>query len=360
MPEAPSFGGPRRSPANNVPQAGRARRVTSPADILRLIVAAVALVVTILLAWVFGDAVVVFASELFVGIDAIPDWLLTAAVVGIRLLAVAVLVGGLLVTAVRARWAASIAMALGGATAALLVALLDDLLGFDEGAVVATPRTDLGLLTSGWFPTTVGLGALAGALTAGAPWLSRGWRHAGWMAVIGLMVVRTGTSTMSWASAQAVLVGWFAGAGALVAVGGPLRRADVGSITGALAAVGLSVDEITAAGVDARGSTPYFATTRDGGRLFLKVLGRDERSADLMFRIYRKLQGRDFGDGRPFSSLRRAVEHEAFLALAVHDLGIRTPRVRTLAVAGARLDGARLRRRCRQVARPARPRRPHR
>ena len=52
-----------------------------------------------------------------------------------------------------------------------------------------------------------------------------------------------------------------------------------------------------------------------------------------MFRIYRKLQRRDLGDERPFSSLRRAIEHEALLALAARDLGIRTPRLRTLASA---------------------------
>ena len=65
----------------------------------------------------------------------------------------------------------------------------------------------------------------------------------------------------------------------------------------------------------------------------MKVLGRDERSADLMFRVYRRLQRRDLGDERSFSSLRRAIEHEALLALAARDLGIRTPRLRTVASA---------------------------
>ena len=116
-------------------------------------------------------------------------------------------------------------------------------------------------------------------------------------------------------------------------VGAPARRAGAESIAVGLATVGLPVDQITPASVDARGSTPYFAVTPEGDRLFVKVLGRDERSADLMFRIYRKLQRRDLGDERPFSSLRRAIEHEALLALAARDLGIRTPRLRALAVA---------------------------
>ncbi len=97
-------------------------RVRSPADFLRLIVAAVAAVIVFLVAWLFGDTVVVFASDFLAGIDAVPDWLLTAMIAGARLLTVVVLVGGLLWTAVRARWAAPVAMALGGVIAAVLVA----------------------------------------------------------------------------------------------------------------------------------------------------------------------------------------------------------------------------------------------
>jgi undecaprenyl-diphosphatase len=39
------------------------------------------------------------------------------------------------------------------------------------------------------------------------------------------------------------------------------------------------------------------------------------------------LNRRDLGDERPFSTLRRAVEHEALVALAARDVGIRTPRL---------------------------------
>ena len=42
---------------------------------------------------------------------------------------------------------------------------------------------------------------------------------------------------------------------------------------------------------------------------------------------------RDLGDEQPFSTLRRAVEHEALLALAARDLPLRTPRLRAFATA---------------------------
>src|SRR5262249_16931657 len=100
-----------------------------------------------------------------------------------------------------------------------------------------------------------------------------------------------------------------------------------------LARNGLPMESLTPASVDARGSTPYFGVGTDGQRYFVKALGDDERSADLLFRLFRYVQRRDLGDERPFSSVRRAVEHEAFLAVAARDLGIRTPRLRAVATA---------------------------
>jgi undecaprenyl-diphosphatase len=309
------------------------RRVRSPADFLRLAVAAVALVLLLLVEWLFGDTLVGFASDVLRGLDALPNWLLTAIVAATRVLTFVVLVAGLAWTAIRRGWAAGITMLLGGVIAALLVWVLAGVFDDDRAEAVAVPDTDLAALTSGWFPTAVGIGVVAALLTSGAPWLSRPWRQAGWVAVMGLVVTRTLVSEMSFGSFQAAVIGWFAGAVALVALGAPPQRADAASIAAGLARVGLPVESIEPASVDARGSTPYFATTPDGGRLFVKVLGRDERSADLLFRAYRRLQRRDLGDERAFSSLRRAIEHEALLALAARDLGIRTPRLRTVASA---------------------------
>jgi undecaprenyl-diphosphatase len=88
--------------------------------------------------------------------------------------------------------------------------------------------------------------------------------------------------------------------------------------------------------VDARGSAPYFATTLAGQRLFVKVMGAGERSADLLFRVYRRVRYRDIGDREPFASLRRKAEHEAFLTLAARDAGVQTPHLLTIAEVPAR------------------------
>lgn len=132
----------------------------------------------------------------------------------------------------------------------------------------------------------------------------------------------------------AVPLGLFVGAAVLYAFGRPTLLPSAAVIRHALARSNLDVVDLRAASVDARGSTPYFATLAEGGGLFVKVVGEGNRAADLLFRAYRRLRMRNIGDEEPFSTLRRAVEHEAFLSLLARDVGVRTPRIRAVATAG--------------------------
>jgi undecaprenyl-diphosphatase len=146
-------------------------------------------------------------------------------------------------------------------------------------------------------------------------------------------VTHFATTPLAFETLVAVLVGWVAGSAATVLAGAPSHRPSGQAIADGLRSVGVPLARIEQASVDARGSTPYFATTTDGSKLFVKALGDDERSADVMFRLYRRIQPRDLGDEKSFSTLRRAVEHEALVALAARDLGVRTPRLAAFASA---------------------------
>ncbi len=305
----------------------------SPADVLRLVVAVAVLGVLLAVQWLFGDTLIAFASELLAGFSALPHWIVDALAIGTRVLAFSVLAIGLVVTLVRSGRRAALTTLLGVALAAVLVPLLAQLSLAPDGVQVVAVTVDAGPFSSSGSPTAVGIGMIAAALTAAAPWLGRRWRRAGWIAVWGLALTRFITSPLSFDSFQAAIVGWMAGAGALVAVGAPSRRPTLEAITRGLRAVGLPLADLSPAGVDARGSTPYFGAGPDGERYFVKALGTDQRSADLLFRLYRSLWRRELGDERPFSSLRRTVEHEAFVALAARDLGVRTPRLRAMATA---------------------------
>jgi undecaprenyl-diphosphatase len=245
---------------------------------------------------------------------------------------VVVIVGGAVLAVLRGRW---ILLALSAAAAAIAVGLTLILIPQvdDSAPQVADVDSSYTLVAHDRVASTVGLAMLAAVVTAAAPWVARRWRRAGWAVVVIATLTRLLGAPIELDTLVAVLAGWTAGAAAVVALGAPSRRPSGQSIADGLGAVGVPLTRLEQASLDARGSTPYFATRADGSSLFVKALGEDERSADLLFRAYRRVQPRDLGDERSFSSLRRAVEHEALVALAARDLGIRTPRLVAFATA---------------------------
>lgn len=185
------------------------------------------------------------------------------------------------------------------------------------------------------FPTMASLATLAAAFVALGPFVGRRWRRFGFAVVVVAAFLRLVVSVQLPSDLLLSLaIGAMFGALVLYAFGRPDERPTDEGVVRALRGAGLPVVALDAADVDARGSTPYFGTLDDGSRFFAKVLGSEERSADLLFRTYRYLRFRNLGDERPFSSLRRAVEHEAFVSLQARDVGVRTPRLRAVADVG--------------------------
>jgi hypothetical protein len=89
----------------------------SPVDLVRFVLAALALTVLLLVEWLFGRTLVTFAYDLFRGLSAVPHWLLSIVVIGVRILAIVLLGGGFLVSLLRGRWRALLTSALAGALA---------------------------------------------------------------------------------------------------------------------------------------------------------------------------------------------------------------------------------------------------
>jgi glycosyltransferase 2 family protein len=304
----------------------------SPADVLRLGVAAGSLALVLLLQWLAGEFLVDNTHDVLRGLDTLPSWLVTLVVAITWLAGLIAFVGGAVVAVAHERWRALGSAVLGGALGLVIAALV----GLAD-APTAAPLTQKPEALD-WFidnPTATQLtvAITAGVATAAAPWVGRAWRRWAWVVVLGVVFGRVMVTPVDLGSLRALLAGWLGGALAVVILGTPPRRAGGTAIAGGLAAVGVPVQRIDQASLDARGSTPYFADGRDGRRLFVKALGRDERSADLLFRFYRWLVPRNLGDEKGFRSLRRAVEHEALVALAARDIGVRTPRFVSLATA---------------------------
>ena len=126
--------------------------------------------------------------------------------------------------------------------------------------------------------------AVAGTVTA-APWLSRPWRRTAWTALSLATAVRLVTGTASPVEVVVALAaGVTTGASVLVLFGVPDRRIGPAGIAAALASAGLPVAYVEPAAVEAKGSRPFIAATGDGDPLFIKVLGSDQRDADLLYR----------------------------------------------------------------------------
>jgi undecaprenyl-diphosphatase len=148
----------------------------------------------------------------------------------------------------------------------------------------------------------------------------------------------------------AVACGFVAASSVLLALGRPMRPLSPDQVAAALRRTGIDVAEVHPASVDARSSRPFFGTTAAGGGVFVKVLGREERSSDLLFRFYRWLRFRGLGDEAIASSLKQSIEQEVLVSALVADDGIRTPRLLgvtevdadRLALAFARIEGSSL------------------
>ncbi len=174
----------------------------------------------------------------------------------------------------------------------------------------------------------LGAAAVAGTVAA-APWLSRPWRRTAWIALWLAAVARLVTGT---AGPMEVVVAFAAGvtigAGVLLLFGVPDRRIGPQGIATALGAAGLPVARVDPAAVEAKGSRAFVATAEDGEPLFIKVLGSDQRDADLLYRAYRFARLRGIGDTRPAASLIQAVEHQALVAVMAERAGVAVPPVR--------------------------------
>jgi glycosyltransferase 2 family protein len=129
-----------------------------------------------------------------------------------------------------------------------------------------------------------------------------------------------------------------------------MRPLDPEQVAAALRRTSIDIAEVHPASVDARESRPFFGTTAGGGGVFVKVLGREERSSDLLFRFYRWLRFRGLGDEAIASSLKQSIEQEALVSALAADDGIRTSRLLgvtevdadRLALAFARVEGSSL------------------
>ncbi|HEU5085051.1 MAG TPA: lysylphosphatidylglycerol synthase transmembrane domain-containing protein [Acidimicrobiales bacterium] len=181
----------------------------------------------------------------------------------------------------------------------------------------------------GWDQAVTAAAGAAGAVVA-AGVLVTGARWARTTALVSLVAFALGgawgaesVGGRTWVLAAGVALG----AAVLVLVGTPSQAATEAEVEEGLQAIGMVPRSIEAHPGDARGSVPWFVELESGTRLFVKTASAEERIADLLFRLWRRIRLKESGDPRPHASLQQAAEHESFAATRAAAVGVRTPRV---------------------------------
>lgn len=176
---------------------------------------------------------------------------------------------------------------------------------------------------------------LVAAFVTTGPFVTIRWRRLGLGIVAGVLVMQLAVVPGEATHALLTLTTGYAVASAvLLAFGRPSTRPRTATLVRTLRRSGIATTNLVQTGISARGTLTYEGEDEEGAGLFIQVLGSDRLAADLLRRAYRAVRYRSPGDDRPFTSIRRSVEHEALVSFQARDVGIRTPRLRTLATVG--------------------------
>jgi uncharacterized membrane protein YbhN (UPF0104 family)/tRNA A-37 threonylcarbamoyl transferase component Bud32 len=222
-------------------------------------------------------------------------------------------------------WLASF---LAGITSSLLLGAIGERstssLFADQAGDVDTP------LVAADFPTSSYLASATAAVTVGVAFLPRRWKRAAWSWVVVLVVLRLlgpGQPPLDiWISTS---LGIVIGSLVLLLLGSPNLEPQPTELLAGLRAAGL---DPVAVSRHARpsGQTTYATTERNGDELFVKLRTPDDRSWDLLARMYRAIRLRSSEVSRPFSTLKRRVEHEALAMRTARDRGANCPPLHVL------------------------------
>ena len=318
--------------------------IRSPVDILRLIVALVVVVTGVFVANVFDSSFLGLSEDGASSLSGLPQWVRQIPATALAIAVLSSIVGALLWALATTRYRRFIMLL----TGVVLAGALSLAVGEAIYAVVDGPVRDaFDTPPEGWRLRVAGdrirpgdpvLAAAIAVLGVSTSWLRRSLTQRLAVVVAGYIVT---SSLIAEVPALGVLsdigLGLMVASGVLLVFGRHDLAPNKDEIHDALESVGVDIIELDHLDVDARGSAPWIGTSAAGERIFVKALGRDERSADLMFRAYRWFRLRKTGDHHPFVSLHRAVEHEALVSLQARALGVRTPRI--LGVTDAGVDG---------------------
>lgn len=303
-------------------------RIRRPADAIRFLLSVGVIALILGLAHIARQTTSGLSSDITHGTERAPHTLLTLAglVSGIGVLAAPVVFG---VERLIHRDGLRIAIGVLAAVVALGVSLT-----VDSWATAAGMRDLAWYLTwkrhGGWFPgpahidiTPVIAYVTAVRLAGRARWQLVTWTVVGLDAVASLA---TGAITPL-AVVTTYVIGRAIGYGTLYAAGSPNTRPTGRAVMTALRRVGLDPVRATRTSGDHDDSRGYAVTLSSGRNIDVTVLDRDQQSAGLLYRLWRRARLRSGTPRLTIRSLRRSLEQESLMAYATAAAGAATPRL---------------------------------
>jgi len=189
----------------------------------------------------------------------------------------------------------------------------------DDVHVLGEPSGGLGYVS--------GHSAVAVALaTVASPYLGRRARRIAWALAAAVCISRMYVGAhLPYDVLGGAALGWAAGALVHLVLGAPDSRPSAGRVRAALQAGGLRVGELRPVQPQASRSTRFVSGGDPDPGIFVKVVVREWRDTDLIYRAWRWVRraGHPVRQGTP----AHEVEHEALMAMLARAAGVRAPQV---------------------------------
>lgn len=180
------------------------------------------------------------------------------------------------------------------------------------------------------------IGMLAAVLTVSGPWLPARWRHWWWALLLAFVPIHLVISAIVPArSLVGLAVGWVVGALVVLVVGTPALEVPLDAAVRAMAKGGFAVSRLTVVRPAGRGPLILLADGEGSGdsgeTALVELYGPHQRSGGALRQLWGKLKLRDTETAPLVTSMRRAVEHRALMAIAIGQVGLANTATVTLA-----------------------------
>ncbi len=216
------------------------------------------------------------------------------------------------------------------AVAAVILALLQGWLDSRLPPAVDIEQDANSWLTGAAFPSGSYLAALAAVVVVLGAGTTREWRRVGVGLLVVTALIRIATAvTVPLDVGVTMAVGAAAGSLALVVFGAPVRRVSIEDLLDAVRSLGVPARDIVEVG-NPQGNSRTFRTSEPPA--IVKLVGRDERAAELFARSLKALRVRGMEDDRARWSAVANARNEALAGLIAGSRGVRVAPV--LAVGG--------------------------